>query len=177
MGQPPTIILITGMIAAGKSSVAQALAVRLDPSVHLRGDVYRRMIVNGRAEMSKAPSEEALRQLTLRYRLSCQAAKGYWQAGFNVVYQDVVIGPALGEVVETFRDLPLHVVVLCPRREVIAQRESARRKTGYSATSIEDLHEVFKRTPRVGMWLDNSDQTVEETTNTVLERLASARIS
>ena len=46
------IILITGNMAAGKSTVAQALAERLPMSVHLRGDRFRRMIVNGQAEMS-----------------------------------------------------------------------------------------------------------------------------
>lgn len=43
------VILITGNMAAGKSSVAQALAERLPQSIHPRGDVFRRMIVNGRA--------------------------------------------------------------------------------------------------------------------------------
>jgi predicted kinase len=47
----PRIVLITGNMAAGKSSVAQALAERLPRSVHLRGDAFRRMIVNGRAEI------------------------------------------------------------------------------------------------------------------------------
>ena len=39
-------------MAAGKSTIAQALAERLPKSVHLRGDLFRRMIVNGQAEMS-----------------------------------------------------------------------------------------------------------------------------
>jgi adenylylsulfate kinase-like enzyme len=37
------VIFITGIQAAGESSVAQAVAERLDrSSVHLRGDVFRR---------------------------------------------------------------------------------------------------------------------------------------
>ena len=48
----PQIVLITGAMAAGKSSLAQALAERLPCSVHLRGDSFRRMIVSGRAEMT-----------------------------------------------------------------------------------------------------------------------------
>lgn len=57
------IVLITGAMASGKSTVAQALAERLPRSVHLRGDVFRRMIVNGRAEMTFELSAEARRQL------------------------------------------------------------------------------------------------------------------
>ena len=45
------IYLITGVMASGKSTVAQLLAERLPRAVHLRGDVFRRMIVSGREEM------------------------------------------------------------------------------------------------------------------------------
>jgi len=41
-GRRVTVILITGIQAAGKSSVAQAVAERLDRSVHLRGDVLEK---------------------------------------------------------------------------------------------------------------------------------------
>ena len=57
-------------MAAGKSTTAEALALKLDKCVHLRGDVFRRMISSGREEMSAAPSEEAVRHLHLRYRLT-----------------------------------------------------------------------------------------------------------
>ena len=43
------IFLITGLMASGKSTVAQVLAERLPRSVHLRGDAFRRMIVNGQS--------------------------------------------------------------------------------------------------------------------------------
>lgn len=71
------VILITGNMAAGKSSVAQALAERLPKSVHLRGDVFRRMIVSGQAAMTVHLSAEAERQLWLRYRLAAAAAELY----------------------------------------------------------------------------------------------------
>ncbi|MDQ0761187.1 putative kinase [Streptomyces canus] len=44
------VVLVTGVMAAGKSTVAQALAERLPRAAHVRGDVFRRMIVSGRAE-------------------------------------------------------------------------------------------------------------------------------
>jgi dephospho-CoA kinase len=73
-----TVIVVTGIQAAGKSTVAQALAERLERSVHLRGDLFRRMIVNGRADMGAAePPAEALRQLRLRYRPAAAAADRY----------------------------------------------------------------------------------------------------
>jgi uridine kinase len=44
---PQAIILITGIQAAGKSTIAQMLAERLPRSVHVRGDLFRRMVING----------------------------------------------------------------------------------------------------------------------------------
>lgn len=49
------ILLITGIQAAGKSTVAQLLAERLPRSVHVRGDLFRRMVINGRADMTPSP--------------------------------------------------------------------------------------------------------------------------
>ena len=55
-------------MAAGKSTTAEALALKLDKCVHLRGDVFRRMISSGREEMSAAPSEEAVEKPKRRSR-------------------------------------------------------------------------------------------------------------
>ena len=65
--------LLTGVMASGKSTTAQALAERLPRCVHLRGDVFRKMIVTGREEMTSQPTPQALEQLGLRYRLAAQA--------------------------------------------------------------------------------------------------------
>ena len=55
--------LLTGVMASGKSATAQALAERLPRCVHLRGDVFRKMIVTGREEMTSQPTPQALEQL------------------------------------------------------------------------------------------------------------------
>jgi predicted kinase len=169
----PQIILITGNMAAGKSSIAQALAERLPRSVHLRGDLFRRMIVNGQAEMSFELTAEAQRQLALRYHLAADAAKSYFQAGFTVVYQDIITGAALAEMVTTFTDFPLAVFVLCPRVEVVAARDRIRSKTGYSDNTIVHAFDRVLRqeTPRIGYWLDSSEMTVAETVDTILGQL------
>lgn len=173
----PQIILITGNMAAGKSTVAQALAQRLPRSVHLRGDVFRRMIVNGQADMTFDLSPEALQQLRLRYRLAAAAAKIYWEEGFTVIYQDIVLGPSLAEVIVAFQPYPLSVIVLCPRSEVVAGRDAVRPKTGYpNEASIVAFDRVLRtETPRLGFWLDSSEFSVEETVDAILLQLAQAR--
>jgi cytidylate kinase len=167
------VVLITGISAAGKSTVAELLARRFERGVHVKGDTFRRMVVSGRHEMTAAPSDEALRQLRLRYRLGAATADAYWEAGFSVVVQDVVIGSALGEYVDAIRSRPLVVVVLAPRSEVVARREAERSKVAYrdGHNSIAELDAaLWRETPRIGMWLDTSSQTADQSVDEIIAR-------
>jgi predicted kinase len=173
------VIVVTGIQAAGKSTVAQALAERLERSVHVRGDLFRRMIINGRAEMGPAsPPAEAVRQLRLRYQLAAAAADGYAEAGFTVVLQDIILGAQLTEMIAAIRARPLYVVVLAPRAEVVQAREDTRRlargKVAYKPgdESAAELDAHFRReTPRIGLWVDSSDQSPAQTADEVLARV------
>lgn len=175
-GETPGIVLITGIMASGKSTVAQALGERLPASVHLRGDVFRRMIVNGRVEVEPEPSAAALAQLRLRYDLAASAARAYCAAGFTVVYQDVILGPDLEAAVARLRPRPVAVVVLCPTAEVAARREAVRPKTGYGGVwTPKKLDRILRdETPRLGLWLDTSALDVEATVAAIVAHLAQA---
>jgi predicted kinase len=165
------VIVVTGIMAAGKSTVAQRLAERLPRAAHVRGDLFRRMIVSGRAEPDREMSAEAQAQLRLRYELSARVADGYAAAGFTAVVQDVILGPDLPAYAALIRTRPCHVVVLAPRPEVVAAREAARAKQGYGAWTVAALHADLERTPRIGHWIDTSEQTPEETVDEVLRRI------
>jgi chloramphenicol 3-O-phosphotransferase len=176
--EQPRIILITGIMAAGKSTVAQALAERFPRSVHLRGDLFRRMIVNGQAEMGLELLPQAYAQLQLRYQLAVSAAKQYRAAGFTVVFQDIVIGNDLLDVISQFVGEPLSVIVLCPTPEAVTTREEGRNKTGYSSDfTVVDFDRLLRaETPKVGFWLDSSALSVDETVDTILANLQRAQI-
>ena len=149
------IILITGIQAAGKSTIAQILAERLPRSVHVRGDLFRRMVINGRADMTPDPSAEAVRQLRLRHRLTAAACDEYFREGFTVVAQDVILGHHLTEMVQLIQHRPLLVVVLAPRPEAVAAREAARGKNAYGRWTIDLLDNGLRtETPHLGLWLD-----------------------
>jgi chloramphenicol 3-O-phosphotransferase len=170
--------LITGLMASGKSSVGQALAERLDPSVHLRGDTFRKMIVKGRASMSPPLSPEAENQLRLRYQLAHDVAVGYLNAGFSVVYQDIVLGPHLLDVAMSFNGCDLRIVVLNPSFAVIAERDRKRSKTGYAGGwTPERLGAALADTPRLGLWLDTSERTVDDTVTQILASEDKARVA
>lgn len=170
-GDERAVLLVTGIPASGKSTVALLLAERLSPSVHVRGDLFRRMVVNGGVDMAPEPDEEAVRQLRLRHRLTALACDEYFRAGFTVVVQDVVLGEHLGEFVGLARARPLLVVVLAPRAEVVAAREAGRAKVAYRDWSVELLDRSLREeTPRVGLWLDTSEQTPAQTVDGILLR-------
>lgn len=166
------IIVVTGVMASGKSTVAQAIARLRPPGVHLRGGFFRRMIVSGRVDMTPTPSPEALRQLKLRHELAAQAASAYCRSGFNVVVQDNIIGSMLPYFLGLLDGLPVRVVVLCPSPAAVAAREAAREKKGYGGFAVDEMHALFVRdTPRLGLWLDSSDWSVDETVRAVMRDL------
>lgn len=174
----PAVIVITGVMAAGKSTVAQALAERLPRSAHVRGDVFRRMIVGGRAEVTRELSPESVRQLELRHRLAAQVADGYAEAGFTAVLQDIALGDELLSLVRAVRTRPRFVVVLAPRADVVAHREARRAKTGYAGDwNVAELDRALREeTPRLGLWLDTSDLTPTSTVDAILADLPAAAV-
>jgi hypothetical protein len=173
----PAVLLITGIMAAGKSTIAQHAAERLPRSVHLRGDLFRRMIVGGRAEMEPPLSEEAFAQLRLRYQLAAQTAQSYCDAGFTVVCQDIIIGPMLTYVIALYTAYPLYVVVLCPSPNSALERDAGRHKHTYTDWTPHGLdQELRTATPKIGLWVDSTDMTVEQTINHIFANLDQALV-
>ena len=167
------VVLVTGISAAGKSTVSDLLATRFERGVHVKGDIFRRMVVAGRAEMTSEPVTEAWRQLRLRYALGAATCDAYFRAGFSVVLQDVVIGEVLRDYVAMIESRPLCVVALAPRPDVVAQREASRPKRAYRSgiDTIAALDRALRRdTPKLGMWLDTSEQTPDETVEAIVAR-------
>lgn len=176
-GVPGRVIVITGAMAAGKSTVAELLATRLPKSVHIRGDAFRRMVMNGRAEMTPNPSPEAVAQLQLRYQLSSQAADAYAGYGFDAIVQDVIIGADLASFIERVKTKDRYLVVLSPSVSALEWREEQRQKAGYVYFSAGALdHALRRETAHIGYWLDSSAQTPEETVTDILTNLEKARV-
>jgi hypothetical protein len=122
--------------------------------------------------MSRDATPEARAQLRLRYELMAEVADRYVAAGFTTIVQDVILGPALAEVVDLFVTSPVDVVVLAPSVEAVAARERGRAKTGYTGYTPDDLDAALRDdTPRLGTWIDSSHQDPDETVDAIVRAL------
>jgi predicted kinase len=171
----PVVIVLTGVQAAGKSTVGALLAQRFERGVHIEADVLQQMIVSG-AEWAKEPGEptgEPARQLRLRLKNMCFLAKSFHAAGFNVVMNDIIMGERWQHLQEELADVPFSLVVLAPNRETVQQRDLARAKATLGETWAVYLDNALRDTMNgVGLWVDNSLQTPLETVTHVLQELS-----
>jgi predicted kinase len=162
------LFVISGMQGAGKSTVADLLARRFERGVHVSADALQRMIVSG-AEWpaERAMSAEAERQLRLRLRNMCALGASFYDAGFTAVLDDIVIGERVAHLQEDLAGRPFTFVMLTPRIDVVKERELGRGTRLFDAWGWLD-EEIRTSTRRIGLWIDSSEQTAEETVDAIL---------
>lgn len=166
-----TLFVVSGVSAAGKSTVARLLAARFPRGVCVPGDAIRAMIVSGRLEMTPGASAEALAQLRLRYAGALSVAATFLDAGYDVVVEDVIVGPVLRDFLAMAPVPELHLIVLDPDASAITAREAGRHQDAYGRGrfSVDGLQRVLREeTDRVGLWLDSTHLTAEETVDRIL---------
>ncbi|MGW1345583.1 AAA family ATPase [Kribbella sp. NPDC002412] len=182
----PKVVLVTGMQAAGKSTIAPLLAARLGPpAATLDGDVFYRGVVAGAEIMTPDPSPEALRQLHLRYDASALVAQHYADAGFDFVCSDNIFEDDVERWFSRLHDVDPYFVMLTPSAESVVERELARggnnayRDWQGSSDGLIDAVRAFQtyvdNTPRRGLWLDTTSLTPEESVEAILADLEKAR--
>lgn len=169
------IIVVTGVQAAGKSTVARLLAQRFARGVHIEADALQRMIVSGPAwvERPGPPHGEAARQLRLRLEHMCLLGRSFFDAGFTVVLDDIIIGERWTQLQAALRGYPLSLVVLAPRLDAVLLRDTSRSKPALGEEWARYLDDALRASMSgAGIWLDTSNQTPDATVDEILRRLA-----
>jgi predicted kinase len=173
------LFVISGVSASGKSTVARLLAERFERGVCVPGDAIREMVVSGRVEVRPDAGEEPLRQLVLRYAGALSVAGVYLNGGFDVVVEDVIVGPILREFLSLVPVPEFHLVFLDPDTATLERREQERSKIAYGPDrwSVGGLQAVLREeTDRIGLWLDTSGLNAEQTVDAILSDLDASRV-
>ena len=171
--------MISGVCAAGKSTVARLLAKRFERGACVPGDAIRAMMVSGRFDMRPNAEAEALRQLALRYAGALSVADVFLNGGFDVVVEDVIVGPVLRDFLELVPVPEFHLVFLDPDAAAIERRERERHGTAYgagkfSAGALQAL--LREETERIGLWLDSTQLSAQQTVEAIVADLDASRV-
>lgn len=66
---------------------------------------------------------------------------------------------------------PVYLITLNPSVVAVKEREKNRQKTGYGVWTIESLYNILtNENPRIGLWIDSSNMTPEETVLEIVKR-------
>jgi predicted kinase len=166
----PTLVVVSGTQGTGKSTIAQLLARRFDPGAWVSADLLQKMIVSGgRWPEGAAMSGTAERQLWLRLKHACLLGQSFVANGITAVLDDIVIGSRVDELLEHLAGNRFVFVMLTPRLDVIRARERGRGTALWEQWEWLD-DEVRMKTRRIGLWLDSSEQTPDETVDEIVAR-------
>lgn len=172
-GTPP-VVVITGQLSAGKSTVARALLDRFPFGCHVDVDGIREMVTSGLASPLDW-TDETSRQFELAIRAAAAMARVYADSGFAVAIEGG-IDPELIESALTEHGLRDRMVgvVLHPQLEVALERNRSRRTKAFDTSILEGAMreidaDVARDASRPG-WhrIDNSDESVAATVERVL---------
>ncbi|UTT62537.1 AAA family ATPase [Microcella humidisoli] len=166
----PVCIVITGMPGAGKSTVAELVAMGLPRSMMLSGDAVAAMIVGGRVWALGSPRHEALAQIELINRNLAALARNATEAGFTAVIETVLPDRAEFDALTSSLACDVLLIVLSPGIEVCRARNATRANDqrwefdGYEALEAEML-DNFRDS---AWWFDTAQLGPSETAERII---------
>ena len=167
--------LITGIPGAGKSTISRLLATHFGRGTHIEGDRLADMVVGGAVFPGEKPHSESSRQSVLVMHHLCLLARSFARAGFTPVMDYVAMTRSgIAFYRRRLSRLRLHVVILDPGKDTALARDRDRTEKTVAApwTHLEDV--MRRELPGIGLWVDSSGQTPEQTLRYILRHRTEA---
>ena len=168
-------VIVSGMPAAGKSTVTALAAQLLPRAAQIKADDVNEMILSGRVAFMGQPADEALRQEELCNRNVCSLANNFIDFGFTALLDRIVPDSArLDDLVSLLAPRPVRLVTLMPAIEVCQHRNATRvlderwEFDGYHRLEADMRRDLGG----VGWWFDTSALTPEETAEQLVREAA-----
>ena len=117
----------------------------------------------------RGPEDEPDRQLRLRLHNTCLLGASFYDAGFTVVLEDIIIGARVQHLLDELHGRSFIFVMLTPSLDSVRIREAGRGTQLHEAWGWMD-DEIRTGTPRIGFWIDSSEQTAEQTVDEIIRR-------
>lgn len=172
------VLVITGQLAAGKSSLAKALLATFPFGCHVDVDGIREMVTSGFSSPLD-PSDETERQFGLALAGAAALAAVYHAAGFAVAIEGGLDPADIDRELAAVGLLEARVgIVLVPPLEVALERNRSRQTKSFDTSILEDaIREIdadLRRLPvPEGWWIiDNGSVSLEATVDHVVRAMA-----
>ena len=176
MDQPP-IFVVTGQLAAGKSTLSRAVLARFPFGYHIDTDAIREMVVSGLASPLQW-TDETTRQFDLALEGSVALAAVYHRAGFAVAIEGGIDPAAIDRLVRAV-GLGDHLVgvILRPPLDVALRRNRERRTKSFDTSALEGVMAAIDddlaraAVPPGWVTIDNGHEPVEATVERLLAQV------
>ncbi len=167
----PSIFVIVGPPAVGKSTTARALAGRFPLGLHIPVDDLRMMVVSGLALPAAEWAEDLALQIALARDTTSHMAGAYHAAGFAVVIDDFWDDNLAADYAGLMAHPALRRVVLLPD-QAEAHRRNLKRSGDSQARAYIDqgIRDVYRQLGEIVADLAGQGWLVVDTTGLNVER-------
>ena len=158
-------IWISGSINSGKSTVATALNKKIKKSVNIECDTLRHF----------ATYENLDNVIDFILEDSIDLAKKWSERGYLPIITWPIYGTGLDKLISYSKELGIEPVIinLTPEKEIAKQNRGLRELTEKEFNRIEYMYETENiGNPLMGYSIDNTNQTVEETMDEVMNYIS-----
>jgi len=157
------IIFLNGSINSGKSTIAKLLVKELPKTALVEIDAFHEMI-------EWMPIDEAV-PLNLENALA--VIRNFIARDLNVIVPYPLSQKNYDYFVASLKDLDIetHVFTLAPKLEKTLTNRGTRELTDWERKRIQHHYDIGIHKPNFGEIIDNTNQTPEETTKIILEKI------